>query len=133
MKKTLYIFAAMVLVLMVCSCEEKEWGVVPQFSGITVSPSPAVVGDSITATVNMKVQGKGAYPKTITWKVGGKTKTIKDPQVGYDYVPTYTFAVDAPGTYTVSCSVDYQMQFPMESGQISASASTSGTFKAVSK
>lgn len=124
------VLACMIFVLLSsASCEKKEYGYSPTYSGIQFSPAQPVAGDSVTATVKVADFGAGAYPTKVKWTVDGVSETLTDiAGADYEYVPTYSFVATA-GTMNVSCSVTFSMHYPTESGQLYGSASTSGSVK----
>ena len=126
MKRFVILTAAIAGILSFGSCEKEDYGEPPVYGKIILTPSEPFAGDSVKATIQVQKQGNGIVSGEYTWKVNGKSEKlhVTDP---IKNEPSYTFAIDKPGSYTIECSAILRMSKELKSGQIYSSASAKST------
>lgn len=105
-KKSLFFAVAAFAGIAFSSCDEdgKSISVAPEFEEITLTPNPCQPGDSVTAVVTYKSEGKYYHYFKQEWKIGEATTTNLDKaNMPTNQKPTLKFkAPDNVGTYPVS-------------------------------
>lgn len=123
MKKLLVCILSVALVLIAGSCT-KEYGYVPVYGEIKVTPADAYPGDSLTATVEILQPGNGIYKGLFVWTIDGLSYNqilVEDLAANG---PQFGFRAPKAGTHTIGCTAKrLYMSKVMETGQLYGSAS----------